>query len=456
MQWLLNSQEANTRLVPVGVTASSSMARNHLSAYLQEACFWAAQKTYQRFKLLQYKYSIEEYFQIANSGVNPPEKIFKSFDFEYSHTNIEGYAKTAIFRFINNTIYRHDLEAKRVKFSDYGLLKDLSHKELREALISKGITQAKSDTYYLVWQCFDEIYQPNQSQGSRSLEPPSQKHLKQIADYYNQRLNKIEISAVPASEEKIKEMLETCIQAARDYRTKRFIPLDNSDYMSDSTPTLWDTAIQEEEREQVQSLIARLFEEIPETGQILLKLSQGLNLTQIEIANVLKNKFPELQKQYQVARQLGKYNNTFLKNFINEWNKIDPEIRLSDERDIERIKNSLSECLQSHCQKMFYTTLDRTVKQYAHEKKNLVSRDGAKLNEETIPQMLQLAVGEIYSRPAEVKQYLATVFRQELKNSMSIATDSLQLVSHKIVVFVDEWLQKSSININEYGKEYGT
>ncbi|MEH2141133.1 hypothetical protein [Nostoc sp.] len=39
----------------------------------------------------------------------------------------------------------------------------------------------------------------------------------------------------------------------------------------------------------------------------MLILWLGLNLTQTEMAVVLKNKYPEIQKQYQVARQLARY-----------------------------------------------------------------------------------------------------------------------------------------------------
>jgi DNA-directed RNA polymerase specialized sigma subunit len=62
--------------------------------------------------------------------------------------------------------------------------------------------------------------------------------------------------------------------------------------------TSWDIIIQEEEWEQVQKIVSELFADLSEMGQTLLKLWQGLSLTQTEIATVLKNQYPELQKQY--------------------------------------------------------------------------------------------------------------------------------------------------------------
>ena len=207
-------------------TAYTIKIEKHLSAYLQETCIWAAQKTQQKFKFLRHKYPIEEYFQIACSFANLPAKLFKNFNLDHPHSNLEGYAKTAILRLIRDKIYQQDIEAKRLKFSEHGLLKDLTNKELQEALASRGINQSQIDLYKLAWQCFDEIYQVKQTFSSQSLEPPNQEDLQQITSCYNQRLKNLDFPATPVDEEKIKEMLQICIQAARDYRTKNFLPLE--------------------------------------------------------------------------------------------------------------------------------------------------------------------------------------------------------------------------------------
>lgn len=420
---------------------SSLRAGRHLSAYFQDACLWAAQKTYQRFKFLRHRYPLEEYFQIANSAANPPAKLLKNFNFHHPKTNIEGYAKTAIVRFIQNTIYHHDLEAKRDKFSDYGLLKDLTTKELKEALVLKGINHGNLNSYCLAWKCFDEIYQPNTYQGSRSLPSPNQEQLEQMASYYNQQRDRLDLSAAPASAEKIQEMLSICIQAARDRRTQRFLPLEDYGHLSDSTPTPWDTLMQEEALEQVQLLVSRLFSTLPELGQTMLKLWQGLNLTQSEMASVLKSKYPELQKQYQVARQLGRYTKTLLKDFTNEWNKIEPEICINDDKDIERIKDALSECLQSYYQQSFNFTLDRIEEQWSDEEKKLIVGDRLNSNNPIPDEQTPLPASELANGLGKVKQRLIKPFKYELEKSMKLTHNSLDLVNDKIVKFIDGWLK---------------
>lgn len=406
---------------PMQFPASTNIER-HLAAYLQEACIWAAQKTYQKFNFLRHKYPIEEYFQIACSFANLPAKVFKSFNLDHPHYNVESYAKTAILRFIRDKIYQQDIEAKRVKFSGHGLLKDLTNKELQEALASRGFNQPQIDLYRLAWQCFDEIYQVKRTFSSQSLEPPNQEYLKQITSCYNQRLKSLNFPATPVDEEKINAMLQICIQAARNYRTKHFQPLPEFETMSDSMPTLWDTIVQQEEREQVQLIVSRLFEAMPEPGQTMLKLWQGLNLTQTEIAMVMKNKYPELQKQYQVARHLSRYTRNLLRDFVTEWNKIYPEFYVNDEKDITRVKESFDECLESHCKRLVYRLIERIVEEGNHEEKR-----NKKL------------VWGLYNPSKEVKQSVSDLLRINLENIVNISVIPPNLFQDKIVNIIEEW-----------------
>ncbi|MEH2388294.1 MAG: sigma-70 family RNA polymerase sigma factor [Nostoc sp.] len=422
------------------ISKSSSRAEKHLSAYLQEACLWAARKSYQRFKFIQHKYPLEEYFQIANSAIFPPAKLFKNFNLNYSQSNIEGYAKTYIIRFISNTIYQKDLEGKREKFSNYGLLKDLTKKEMQEALTIKGINQNRISLYCLTWQCLEQIYQPNQRQGSHSLETPSDECFQAIASLYNERCNQLGFMEAPVSKDRIQEILEICIQAARDYRTKSFQPLENYENLTDSRYTALDNLVQEEEWQQVSSLISSLFSTISETNQIMLILWLGLNLTQTEMAAVLKNKYPELQKQYQVARQLARYNKILLKDFIKESQKVYPEICLNEEKDIEILKESLDECLQVHCQKICKSALDKITQQWQIEDKIGVLELGL-TDQEKIDRKLDVPTFYLSLSRNEVNENLREAFMYQLEIDMGLPKNSLVVASNKLANFVDEWLQ---------------
>ena len=54
--------------------AKHPLAPSHLTAYLQEVCFWVAKEMLQRLQSPQY--TLADYFQIANSEI---PKVFKSF-----------------------------------------------------------------------------------------------------------------------------------------------------------------------------------------------------------------------------------------------------------------------------------------------------------------------------------------------------------------------------------------
>jgi hypothetical protein len=140
-------------------------------------------------------------------------------------------------------------------------------------LISAGINQEKINLYCIVCQCFNEIYQPTDGLSGRSLGKPNQSQLQEIALYYNQRCNQLNLHTQIATAEEIQEMLVTCIQLAREYRTKRFFSLEDKDEnIIDSRANPLDIAIEQEERNEVYLLVSKLFARFSETSQFMFKL----------------------------------------------------------------------------------------------------------------------------------------------------------------------------------------
>jgi len=314
---------------------------------------------------------------------------------------------------------------------------------LREALSSQGINNNQIPSYCLVWQSLDEIYQPNESLVNRNFKSLNETQLTQITFRYNQRQNQLDSSTHAVSVAKIKDILSTCIKAARDYRTKRFLPLEEYDTISDFALTPWDTLLQEEASEQVRTIIWQLFSNMPEVGQIIFKLLLGLNLTQIEIAAVLKSKYPELQKQYQVARHLARYNKNLLKDLVYELQKFNSGMCLNDDKDIERVKDAMTECLQSLCQKLLYSTLDKIEKQYNHSKKLSTLSNERKMVKQPRVEPLIVNLSEASNMLQEVKPNFLNYFQQELEINMNLTAKSLEIVELKIEAFVEEWIKNN-------------
>ncbi|AFZ02870.1 hypothetical protein [Calothrix sp. PCC 6303] len=402
----------------ISPSVNLDQARMHLSSYLQEASFWAAYRCYQKFSFLRHRYPLEELFQIANTNINQPEKLFKSFDLKHPKYNIEAYTKVALVRSIQNIIYAQDIEAKRTKFSDYGLLKDLNAKELKEALVSKGIPETKINEYCLVWQCFDEIYYYKHEKNKDSSQL-SETQISEILILYKQLCNRLNLKVAAVSTEIIQLILITCIQAAREYRTKRFYPIDDYTNLRDKTPSLLDDLIEEEEWKEVKSIVKNLFFELAESEQIMFNLWCGLNLTQTEIANVLKFKYTGIQKQYQVARHLGKHASHLLKKFLHEWRKIYPEVQINDDKDLEKIKDGMNSCLQILNKQIFTDMLFKVIKEHKFD--------------------LSLSLGDL-------NDDLINKFQTEIESTMQLKEKSLSCVSRKIGMFVSEYLHNHDIN----------
>lgn len=404
-----------------------TLVEKHLSAYLQEVCYQSAQKLQRQFQSVQYKYSLTDLFQIGNLLVNQPLKLFRSFDPTYPNSSLESYASTAIYRFIGNTIYAQDLEAKREKFSDYGLLRDLSQKELKEALAFSGLEISQIEPHCFAKYCYNAVCQPQARQSSRKLDAPSQEELVQIATCYNQQSSSAMVQIVDA--EGVQAMLSTCIRAAREYRTNRVQTLLSDDVISDPMLTPWESAIQIEEREQVKSLVSQVFTTIPEMGQVLLKLWLGLNLTQSEIATILGQKYPELQKQYQVARHLGKYNRHLLKEFLTLCQQLNPSLPLQDDKAIELIQASLADCLQLHCRQLVYAELDRLTQRYSNEDEFAI-----------VAALIQVEQAYEASQSIDSRLVLIQAFEHQLEQDLTLLPGSFSFVTRKIVEAISEWL----------------
>ena len=442
---LFESQDDNNKLVNLNSESSFAIAKRHLSASLQEACLKAARDMDNEFRYIKHKYSVEEYFQIANIAASSPNKFFKTFNFERNKINIEAYAITAFKRFIRNQIYQQDLEARRTRFSNYGLLKDLSAGELHEALRAQNFSNRQITLYRLAWQCFNEIFQPTSSSGFIKGRSPSQKDFATIASYYNQRCHQLNLTNEPATDTAIKILLSNCINAAKNYRTKQYFGLEENYFrISDPAPSRWDILIQQEEWQQIQIIVDNLFTNMPNLYQIIFKLWQGLNVTQTEIANILKSEYPELQKQYQVARYLKKYTRIILTKFALEWNKINSEVYLDNEKDIEKIKSALEQCLQLYCKQLYFSILDEIIQKFSHqEQEDFFCHINPAINSD---------LEQEFNAVRTMRTKIIELFQQQIEKSMFLAHNSLFVVQDKIVYFVNEWIENKK-NIYDYGEQ---
>ncbi|MGB3205760.1 MAG: sigma-70 family RNA polymerase sigma factor [Crinalium sp.] len=435
------------------------LARNHISAYLEEACYWAAKKSLDRYQLLSI--SKEEafwhYFQTAQEKTINSEKLLKivnKFEPGNFNSSLKNYIEYRLKSAIIDAIYK---EYRVGKYSDWGLLKRLTQRRLQDALKSVGCFEPEVSRYCLAWKnCFLEIYTPTQrDKSSRRLPQPTVEQFQIMAELYNQmRVSPLVSREIASSPEldatSFEKWMKVCIKAARSYETPKN-PLDYSEPIDESNldsmlsssneepflHTTWVIELNEAKR-QVQSLLLEEFNALESERQKILKLWYGFKLTQKEIASLLNI------RQYTVSRYIDQDKRKMLRIVVrvvqrskdNSNEKIQP-----NSEQIERLMNPLEEWLTQYCQRLIYSFLEDTLKFLSLDGQKFLVLYYGHLEEQQVAEKLQIPLSEVICQISNTKQF----FQEHLSNYVQTKLNASLSPQHKqIVAVVDEWLSRES------------
>jgi|GEM_PF-2321509 len=421
-------------------------AKEFLVAHLQKIGWYAARNFYRtRIELspsLKQQYPLEECFQIASEGASQPTQLLKKFDFQYKNT-IKTYANKKIFGLIQDKIHSNNRQAKTKSFSDYGLLRNVRKKELREALTFTSKEQVAS--FCLALQCYQEIYQPRQISSHR-LTPPTEEQFQAIAARYNQRRQQFNISEA-ATGESIRDWLITAAQAVRDYRNQGVdFSTEDIDELGNYLPDFINVLIQTEANTHLNAAFQQAFSGLPEPVQNSLKLWLGLGLTQGDVVNVLGSLLG-CQTQYQFARKIGKYNNKMLPQaLIQDLGKTYPEILASPkeiDRIISQLKDSIKDYTSEFCRSFFYSPLAAQWQQLEQEEKFILERcHRLRLDEQQIAQQLNSSTSEVKSKLIRSKEMLRTNLESYIETTLNVELSLCSSAKQKLTQFVEMWLEE--------------
>jgi RNA polymerase sigma factor (sigma-70 family) len=299
----------------------SKRAEAHLCAYVQESCYWVAQRMTREQARAQYL--VSDCFQMA-IAVLP--KILA--DYESSHSaSLKTYATLAFGNAIRDTL-RQQREANHR--TDWGLLRKLSQKQLIESMQMAGFSVDAIALDRLAWTCFKTYCAPTQTPSTRALSQPD---WEEIAKLYNSQTQQ------KSTPEELEIRLKRCAKHARTYLnpaiTSLNVRLDNStgelqDDLTDETrSTPLAVLINQEELEerssqwtQIQSVLTEAIEQLDPKLQELLTLYCRDGLTQQQIAQQLE------MKQYTVSRRLSSVKETLLLA-LARWSKDSLHISLT-------------------------------------------------------------------------------------------------------------------------------
>lgn len=330
-------------------SALQKVAAGHLSAYLQEACYWTAQKTATRFS--SSRYGVSDYFQIAIAQV---EKILKRFNSDQGF-NLQNYASATFASLMRETLrQRREIDI----CSDWALLRKLSQKRLVEALKNNGVPQETIDRYVLAWTSFKAIYVPQQATGTQKLEKPAAEVWVAIATQYNQERTQLLPNATAITVADLEAILMTCAKATRAYLYPAQIsintprPGQDAGEFLDQLPNTEQASLLEEmiatetiqtrqnQHQQIGKVLTAAIQDLDQPSQSLLQLYYSQAYTQQQIAEKLE------MKQYTISRRLTKLRKTLL-TALATWSQ--DTLHISPDSDVlKAMSSSLEEWLTGH------------------------------------------------------------------------------------------------------------
>ncbi|MBD2386254.1 sigma-70 family RNA polymerase sigma factor [Cylindrospermum sp. FACHB-282] len=298
------------------VRETQSLAQEHLTAYLQETCYWASQKTV--LGLASTQYQISDCFQIAIAKV---DKILKNFNPNQGFS-LKSYASAIFGSVVRETLrQRHEVDI----CTDWGLLRKITKKRLVESLQTLGLSPREIEAYVLTWNCFKTLYIPTTTGTSRQLSRPDEEIWNAIAKAYNTQ------SHQQVNSQTLEKWLLNAAKAVRKYLYPTLASLntpkgadDSSEWM-DNLPGIEESLVNEiiaqeeaetrtsQQTEINQILIGAIAQLEPELQQIL-QLYYSQELTQDKIAKQLQ------MQQYTVSRRLKKAQETLLRCLAN-WSR---------------------------------------------------------------------------------------------------------------------------------------
>lgn len=319
------------------VPETQPLAKQHLMAYLQEPCYWIAQKTAASFVSTQYKLS--DCFQVAIAQV---DKVLKGFNPSQSST-LKNYASIILGNAIREILrQRQEVDI----CTDWGLLRKLSQKRLEESLQNAGLSLNKIPAYVQAWNCFKILYIPTKAANSRQLSRPDDATWEAIAKAYNAQ------NTSSVSPKTLEEWLLYTAKAARKYLYPHPDSLnvsqgsDDSFEMLDNLPGTQQPsliqeiiALEEEQARNSQKLainqvLVQAISQLDAQVQEILVLYYGQTLNQDAIAKQLDI------KQYTVSRRLSKAKESLLRSLAS-WSQDTLHISLTP--DILKDMSSLIE-----------------------------------------------------------------------------------------------------------------
>lgn len=322
------------------------LARDHLAAYVQEVCYWVAQKA--SSYLDRSPDQVSDCFQMTIAQL---DKVLQGFDAK-RHFSFKSYANLKF-----NSLLKDTLRQRRVVdiCTPWALLLKLSKRRLVEALQTAGVAADTIQRYVLAWDCFKALYAPaDPATSTRRLSKPDRPTWEAITALYNQQSQTRLTDRSSVSAETVEQWLTICATAARQYLYPAWVSInaprpgqDDGEFLDalpqpDAETALAALEAQETglQADQVNQVLKAAIDQLEPSAQSLLHLYYGQKLTQQQMAQQLG------VQQYNISRQISRIKRSLQRRLL-EWSQ--EALHISANLDVlESVSTALDEWLTVH------------------------------------------------------------------------------------------------------------
>ena len=311
--------------------------KNHLTSYLQEACYWAAKQVYIQKQNTLSLLTLEECFSSGNEATINPEKILKKYQ-SNAGSKITTYAQTRLKTIIADAIYR---TRNRKLLTNWGLLKKSSKKERKQVLREiAGLTSLQIQEYLLVWQCYTDNAVASIKGKNNRLSTPSDAQLKLMTSQYNLLAKKSTLSLNDLTLDEFKQRLEFCGEQVRIFHNPRTISYEETSQNLELE--LEDNYLINREENQlhkkINNFIIQSFHELNTELKTIIYFYWGLNLTQQEIIKIMQINYPNfISQQYQFSRKITSIKKTILDSLITKFKQEQNLPIIEDKKELAKL-----------------------------------------------------------------------------------------------------------------------
>lgn len=447
-QWLWITRDCAQKIIIY--SGYLFVCQNSLFCYLQPSCWKAAKTVSNRLQQSQNSalhYPVEECYLVACELTSNPATLLKRFDFT-STTPLQTYAKSVLQHAVKYRIAK-ELKSKAIKFSGLGRLKNLSPSRLENLFAEYGLQGKVLEQHRLLASVFKQLWETLQEPSNGSghhrynlrIYSLSDRQLSQIAEAYNQQIQRLQWENQPIDGPMVKQMLETCLQAIQQTNeTQRSVSLEELTQVPEASSRTGfnplETAMEEEHQQnllELRQLLETALGKLAKTAYQGLILSLGLDINQSDLVPLLG-----VKKQYQVAREFQRYQRTILREVTQFYQSNETEqfskkkMNAETERELLMI---VKEYLSRYSKQFFAAILEREITELLtpSEQKNLVN---------LLKQEKDISQDSVLTK-------LNQKFQTQIEQELNIELNQISSASEKIELFVKEWLQQNQAKLEQ-------